>query len=83
LPEVVMTRTPIRIALFVFAFLLMPLAGFGQPGTGTSHEISGTWSGIFALANPNGTVSHNEVVLKIEVQTGKWQLLRVVSFDHH
>jgi hypothetical protein len=53
--EVVMTRTPIRMAFFVFAFMLMAISGFGQPRIGTAHEITGTGSGIFALVNPNGT----------------------------
>lgn len=62
-----MTRTPIRIALSVFALMMMAIAGFGQPRIGTRQEITGTWSGIFALKNPNGTVSHNQVVVKLEV----------------
>jgi hypothetical protein len=41
-----MTRTPTQMVLFIFAFLLMPLAGFGQLRTGAVHEIRGTWSGI-------------------------------------
>lgn len=62
-----MTRTPIRLVLVVFAFIVSAITGFGQPTTGTGHEITGTWSGIFAVSNPNGTVSHNEVVVKLEV----------------
>jgi ketosteroid isomerase-like protein len=57
---------PIRMMLFVFGFLLMPIVGPGQPGTGIADQITGTWAGTFAIANPNGTVSHNQVVLKLE-----------------
>ncbi len=63
-----MTRTPIRMAVVVFALMLMAIPGFGQSKIGTTHEITGTWSGIFALVNPNGTVSHNQVVVKLEVR---------------
>jgi hypothetical protein len=66
-----MTRAPIRIVLVVFAFILIAIAGFGQRKTGTGQEITGTWSGIFALSNPNGRVSHNQLVLKLEVQGAK------------
>lgn len=61
-----MTQTFIRLALSVFAFMMMAIAGFGQPSIATGHEITGTWSGIFALKNPNGTVSHNQIVVKLE-----------------
>lgn len=64
-----MTRSPIRIVLVVFAFILIAIAGF--PKTDAGQEITGTWSGIFALSNPNGTVSHNEVVVKLEVHGAK------------
>ncbi len=66
-----MTRTPIRIVFFVFTFMLMTIASFGQPTTGLGHEITGTWSGAFAIANPNGTVTHNRVVVKLEASGTK------------
>jgi hypothetical protein len=54
-----------------FRFHLMAVAGFGQHRIGAGQEITGTWSGIFAIANPNGTVSHNQVVVKLEVRGGQ------------
>jgi hypothetical protein len=71
LPEVVMTRTPIRIVLFVFIFMLMSIVGIGQPRTGAVDKVTGTWSGTFDIANPNGTVTHNRVVVKFEASGTK------------
>jgi uncharacterized protein DUF4440 len=48
------------------AFMLMAIAGIGQPGIGLAHDVTGTWSGLFALKNPDGTVSHNQVVVRLE-----------------
>jgi ketosteroid isomerase-like protein len=43
-----------------------PLASFEVASI--KPDISGTWSGTFAIANPNGTVSHNQVVVRFESQ---------------
>lgn len=61
----------IRTILFIFTLLLMPIASMAQPKSSAAHQLSGTWSGNIALANPNGTVSHNQVVLKLEVDGTK------------
>lgn len=61
-----MARDSIRRAFALFAFLLIAVTGFGQPRTSLDQKITGTWSGIFALPNSDGTVSHNEVVVRLE-----------------
>jgi ketosteroid isomerase-like protein len=63
-----MTRTLNRLALSILSLVVMATAAFGQASTGTGHAITGTWSGMFALKNPNGTVSHNRVVVKLEAR---------------
>lgn len=66
-----MTRTPIRIARLVFAFMLIATAVFAKTRNGGTDQIAGTWSGTFAVVNPNGTISHNQVVVKLEVHGAK------------
>jgi hypothetical protein len=55
-----------QIARSTFASMLMAIAGIGQPGIGLAHDVTGTWSGLFALKSPDGTVSHNQVVVRLE-----------------
>jgi hypothetical protein len=112
-----MTRTPIRIALFVFAvfaFMLMAVAGFGQQsqilasmrnrcneGIRLSRRLdektavinvvpafdaieAGTHS-IYSVQEDgaehlDATAQFTHLWTK---KAGPWQLLRVVSFDHH
>lgn len=62
-----MTRTLNRLVFSILSLVVMVTAGFGQAITETGQQITGTWSGIFALKNPNGTISHNRVVVKLEV----------------
>lgn len=66
-----MIPAPIRMTLFAFAFMLIATASFGKPKTGAVDKITGTWSRKFNIANPNGTVSHNRVVVKLETSGTK------------
>lgn len=59
-------RTSIRSAGLTLCCIFMTARTFGQAADKLSGDISGTWSGTFAIANPNRTVSHNQVVVLFE-----------------
>jgi hypothetical protein len=61
-----MAGTLTQTARSDFAFMLMAIASIGQPGIGLAHDVTGTWFGLFALKNPDRTVSHNQVVVRLE-----------------
>ena len=58
----------VKITVIALCSMLMTIRSSGQPSVRSSHDIAGTWSGTFAISNPNGTVSHNQVVVRFEPQ---------------
>lgn len=66
-----MTRTLAGLAISVLSLMLIAMIGFGQTRAVARYEVAGTWSGIFAANNPDGTVSHNRLVIKLKVDGTK------------
>lgn len=66
-----MSHTPRRMTKYALCWLLTAAASFGQSITGAGGNLAGTWSGIFAMANPDRTVSHNQVVVRLELHGSK------------
>lgn len=65
-----MVRSFVKTVVIALCCILMTVLSSGQPSDKSSSDISGTWSGTFAISNPNGTVSHNQVVVKFEPKRG-------------